>query len=95
MPPTQTIYIHRVGRTARAGEAGRSISLISDSATDRKLLKEIVRHAQKTNVCKHRVVPAEVIAEWREKIESIQKDIKGVLEQEQDEAMVRQSILFL
>jgi ATP-dependent RNA helicase DDX27 len=88
MPPTQTVYIHRVGRTARAGSAGRAVSLITDSATDRKLLKEIVRHAQRTNVCKHRVVPNDVISEFREKIDSLQDDIQEILNQEHEEAMV-------
>lgn len=41
MPSTLKQYIHRVGRTARAGKAGRSISLIGEQ--DRKLLKEITR----------------------------------------------------
>jgi len=38
MPSTLKQYIHRVGRTARAGKAGRSISLIGEE--DRKLMKE-------------------------------------------------------
>lgn len=88
MPPSETTYIHRVGRTARAGLNGRSVSLITDSLSDRKLLKEIVRNAQKTNVCKHRVVPADVIAEFREKIENLRPDIRNVLEGEQEEEMV-------
>lgn len=37
MPSNESIYVHRVGRTARAGERGRAISLIGDS--DRWLLK--------------------------------------------------------
>lgn len=40
MPASLKQYIHRVGRTARAGRVGRSVSLFG--AADRKLLKEIV-----------------------------------------------------
>lgn len=40
MPNTLKQYVHRVGRTARAGRVGRSISLVGES--ERKLLKEIV-----------------------------------------------------
>lgn len=40
MPMTYKQYVHRVGRTARAHRAGRSISLVGES--DRKLLKEII-----------------------------------------------------
>ena len=54
MPNTQQHYVHRVGRTARAGKTGRSVSLVGES--ERKLLKQIVKFA-KTPV-KSRVVPA-------------------------------------
>jgi ATP-dependent RNA helicase DDX27 len=41
MPPKLSGYIHRVGRTARAGACGRSVSFIGQN--DRKLLKEILK----------------------------------------------------
>lgn len=47
MPNTPTQYIHRVGRTARAGKVGRSISLIGDR--DRKLVKEILKINRESN----------------------------------------------
>lgn len=53
MPNTVKHYVHRVGRTARAGKVGRSVSLVGE--TERKMLKEIVRKA-KTPV-KARVIP--------------------------------------
>lgn len=44
MPNTIKHYVHRVGRTARAGKAGRSVSLVGEE--ERKMLKEIVKAAK-------------------------------------------------
>ena len=38
-PSTLASYLHRVGRTARAGKAGRAVTLAEDA--DRALLKEV------------------------------------------------------
>jgi len=46
MPRTLREYIHRVGRTARAGREGRAITLVGDR--ERKLLKAVIKHAKKT-----------------------------------------------
>lgn len=53
MPPTVEHYIHRVGRTARAGRSGVSVSIASE--LDRKVLKEVIRKAK--NPIKNRVIP--------------------------------------
>ena len=53
MPNTVKHYVHRVGRTARAGKVGRSVSLVGE--TERRMLKDIVKKA-KTPV-KARVLP--------------------------------------
>ena len=37
-------YLHRIGRTARAGRQGRAVSFIEDS--DRALVKEVRSHAR-------------------------------------------------
>jgi ATP-dependent RNA helicase DDX27 len=41
MPDSYEPYVHRVGRTARAGKVGRSISLVGEQ--ERKVLKEIFK----------------------------------------------------
>jgi len=53
MPPTVEHYIHRVGRTARAGRSGVSVSIATE--LDRKVLKEVIRRAK--NSIKNRVIP--------------------------------------
>lgn len=53
MPNDLKAYVHRVGRTARAGKVGRSISLVGEH--ERKLLKEIFKQ-NKSNTLKIRVI---------------------------------------
>lgn len=84
MPHNLTQYIHRVGRTARAGKKGTAVTLVGEA--ERKLLKEIVKNAKE--VPKSRVVPPGIIERYREKIESMASDIKSIVQQEKEERMV-------
>ncbi|KAI2663935.1 putative ATP-dependent RNA helicase DDX27 [Labeo rohita] len=81
MPNTVKHYVHRVGRTARAGKVGRSVSLVGE--TERKMLKEIVKKAKTT--VKARVIPQEVILKFRDLIEKLEKDVYAVLRLEKEE----------
>ncbi|KAI1891037.1 hypothetical protein AGOR_G00159750 [Albula goreensis] len=81
MPNTVKHYVHRVGRTARAGKVGRSVSLVGE--TERKMLKDIVKKA-KTPV-KARVLPQEVILKFRDRIERLEKDVYAVMRLEREE----------
>ncbi|XP_011410512.2 PREDICTED: probable ATP-dependent RNA helicase DDX27 [Amphimedon queenslandica] len=85
MPPTVKQYIHRVGRTARAGKSGKSVTLVGEKG--RKVLKEIVKGAK----CppKNRVIPAEVIEKYKSKISSLESEIRDILKQEEEEKQVR------
>lgn len=53
LPNTLKHYIHRVGRTARAGKTGRSISLVGEN--ERQLLKDILKTCKVP--AKMRIVP--------------------------------------
>ncbi|NP_001002869.1 probable ATP-dependent RNA helicase DDX27 [Danio rerio] len=81
MPNTVKHYVHRVGRTARAGKVGRSVSLVGE--TERKMLKEIVKKAKFP--VKARVIPQEVILKFRDLIEKLEKDVYAVLCLEKEE----------
>lgn len=85
MPRDMTTYVHRVGRTARAGREGCAVTLTLES--ERQMMKEILKRA-KRNV-KSRVVPAEVIERYRHKIEKLQDDVKDILRHESMEKQVR------
>lgn len=44
MPATPELYIHRIGRTARAGQKGRTLSLVTPD--ERTLLRDVEQHIQ-------------------------------------------------
>ncbi|MBN3299874.1 DDX27 helicase, partial [Amia calva] len=87
MPNTAKHYVHRVGRTARAGKTGRSVSLVGEQ--ERKMLKEIVKKAKAP--VKARVVPQEVILKFRDRIEKLEKDIYAVMRLEREEREMAKS----
>lgn len=43
MPQTHAVYLHRVGRTARAGREGRSVTLVGEAAADRAIVREAIK----------------------------------------------------
>lgn len=87
MPATMKHYVHRVGRTARAGKAGRSVSLVGEE--ERKIMKDIVKKAQAP--VKARVLPQDVISKFREKIKNMEKEIYAVLQLEKEEKEMHKS----
>lgn len=86
MPTTLKQYIHRVGRTARAGRVGRSISLVGES--ERKILKEIVA-SNKEGSLKQRLISANVIDAYKNRIESLKESIEKIKEEEEVERTLR------
>lgn len=87
VPRNLAEYVHRVGRTARAGRKGRAVTLADDSAKTKKMLKDIVRSAP--DVVKRRVVPPDAIATMRAKIEELQVEVDAVTEEEMVERSLR------
>lgn len=81
LPATLEHYIHRVGRTARAGRSGISISLASES--ERKLVKAIIKNA--TTPVKNRIIPPEIISKYRSKCEALDSEIQQILLDEKAE----------
>ncbi|TKR92157.1 hypothetical protein L596_006867 [Steinernema carpocapsae] len=75
MPLSVKQYVHRVGRTARAGKAGRSISLIGEE--ERKLLKEIIK-TKTDHALKQRMIAPEVIEAYTERIASLAESVKRI-----------------
>ena len=66
MPKTYEIYTHRVGRTARAGRKGTSISFVGESMQDRNIVKNAIQFNSRSVARK---------IDWDE-VEKIQTKIK-------------------
>ncbi|KAG1056454.1 hypothetical protein G6F43_001648 [Rhizopus delemar] len=87
MPTQFAQYLHRVGRTARAGRNGRSVTLVGES--DRKMLKMAIKSSSAGSQVKNRVVPNEAVQKYKLKVEKLQRQIKEILEEEKEEKALR------
>jgi len=86
-PRNLTSYLHRVGRTARAGTSGRSITFVEDG--DRPLLKEVVKKG-KIDLLSRKVAPV-AINNWQAKIEGLEKDVIQIHIAEREEKELRKA----
>jgi ATP-dependent RNA helicase DDX27 len=82
LPPGLTQYTHRVGRTARAGRSGRSLSLVGES--DRKLLRQIVKSTPGVRP-RQRPHNPELVRWFCKFMEDAQDDLKRILRLEEEE----------
>ncbi|CEF68665.1 LD15481p [Strongyloides ratti] len=88
MPKDVKIYVHRVGRTARAGKGGRSISLVGED--ERKILKAIIKSNQDGSL-KQRNVSNVVVEAYKKRIDSLENSIKRIDEMEQAEKEIAEA----
>ncbi|PVV04957.1 hypothetical protein BB560_000523 [Smittium megazygosporum] len=88
MPQTYDLYLHRVGRTARAGRSGRAVTLVGEE--DRKILKMAIKAANKSgkSLVKQRVLDPAVCEKYKNKILSLKEAVDEVLETEKDEKKI-------
>ncbi|KZT30398.1 DEAD-domain-containing protein [Neolentinus lepideus HHB14362 ss-1] len=89
MPNDLAQYLHRVGRTARAGRKGRSVSLVGEA--DRKLLKAAVKHSSGVDSVRHRVLSAEDVAKWVQELDGLKGEVADILKEEKEEKQLRQA----
>ncbi|KAE8389896.1 nucleolar DEAD-box protein required for synthesis of 60S ribosomal subunit [Aspergillus alliaceus] len=89
-PQSHEIYLHRVGRTARAGRSGRACTIAAEP--DRKVVKAAVKagKAQGAKVAS-RVVDLAVADSWAKKAKDLEEEIDAVLEEEQVEKQLAQA----
>ncbi|KAK5648702.1 hypothetical protein RI129_003594 [Pyrocoelia pectoralis] len=84
MPMTLEHYIHRVGRTARAGRGGVSVSLAGES--ERKIVKQIVKNAK--HPVKSRVIANNILEKYKTKLESLEPKMQKILKEELQERLI-------
>ncbi|KAJ6931560.1 hypothetical protein NC652_014914 [Populus alba x Populus x berolinensis] len=86
-PRDLTSYIHRVGRTARAGREGYAVTFVTDN--DRSLLKAIAKRAG--SKLRSRIVAEQSIIKWSQIIENMENQVADVLQQEREERAIRKA----
>ncbi|KAK9947464.1 hypothetical protein M0R45_003088 [Rubus argutus] len=86
-PSTITSYIHRVGRTARAGKEGYAVTFVTDN--DRSLLKAIAKKVGPK--LKSRRVALASIADWSGKIKQMEGQVATILQEEREEQALRKA----
>jgi ATP-dependent RNA helicase DDX27 len=89
-PQSHEIYLHRVGRTARAGRQGRACTLAAE--TDRKVVKAAVKSGR-TQGAKivSRVVEAAEADEWAAKVDDMEDEIEEILKEEKEDKQLSQA----
>ncbi|KAF3961819.1 hypothetical protein CMV_013597 [Castanea mollissima] len=80
-------YIHRVGRTARAGREGYAVTFVTDN--DRSLLKDIAKKAG--SKLRSRTVAEQSITKWSEIIEQMEDQVAEIFEEEREERTLRKA----
>lgn len=89
-PQTYEIYLHRVGRTARAGRSGRSCTLAVEA--DRKLVKAAKKGADAGgSKAVSRTIPVDDAAAWAHRVSALEDEIEAVLKEEKHERSLTQA----
>ncbi|KAK6438620.1 nucleolar DEAD-box protein required for synthesis of 60S ribosomal subunit [Oleoguttula sp. CCFEE 5521] len=83
-PQSHEIYLHRVGRTARAGRTGKSCTLAAEP--DRKVVKSAVKAAKAQGaVIRQRTIDAKDADACADRIDAMADEIEAVLVEEKEE----------
>ena len=85
-PKTLASYLHRVGRTARAGKKGTALTFMEEG--DRRLVKTIAKRGANL---KARVVPGNIVADWHKKIEDLEEQIVQINYEERTEKQLQKA----
>ncbi|KAH7849415.1 hypothetical protein Vadar_017513 [Vaccinium darrowii] len=86
-PRDLTSYVHRVGRTARAGRQGYAVTFVTDN--DRSLLKAIAKRAG--SKLKSRIVAEQSVTKWSQIIDQMEDQVAVVLQEEREEMALRKA----
>ncbi|KAI0010264.1 hypothetical protein F4779DRAFT_616840 [Xylariaceae sp. FL0662B] len=89
-PQSLEIYVHRVGRTARAGRSGVAITLAAEP--DRKVVKAAVKagKAQGAKISSLIIEPKEA-DKWQSQIDEMKDEIEDIAREEKEEKQLAQA----
>lgn len=83
-PQSHEIYLHRVGRTARAGRSGRACTIAAEP--DRKVVKAAVKAARNQGAkVQQRSVDPKDADEWQQRVDAMEDEIEDVMKEEKEE----------
>ncbi|CUS15841.1 unnamed protein product [Tuber aestivum] len=93
-PQSHEIYLHRVGRTARAGRQGRAVTLAAEA--DRKVVKAAVRTAQSQSAkVVSRILDVDKVDALGGEIKKLDGEIEEILREEKEEKQLQSAELQL
>ncbi|CCH60412.1 hypothetical protein TBLA_0C06160 [Henningerozyma blattae CBS 6284] len=88
MPKSYEIYLHRVGRTARAGREGRSVTFVGEASQDRVIVRSAIRSVEE-NIGRGKALGRNVdwnqVEETNKLIEKMDTTIDEILDEEKQE----------
>lgn len=89
-PQTHEIYVHRVGRTARAGRSGRACTIAAEP--DRKIVKAAVKSARGQGAkVVSRAMDVQEVDAMNAQIEELESEIEDILREEKEEKQLAQT----
>lgn len=93
MPKTHEIYLHRVGRTARAGREGRSITFVGEATADRNIVKAAIKSLENDGKKNGKAVSRNVEWDEVEKIQKVVEEKKDVVDEVLAEEKLQKELL--
>nr|POE86613.1 atp-dependent rna helicase drs1 [Quercus suber] len=89
-PQTHEIYLHRVGRTARAGRKGISCTLAAEP--DRKVVKAAVKAAKSHKAAiRQRTIDSKDADSWQAKCDDLEDEVQAILREEKEGKALQQT----
>ncbi|KAJ2894581.1 uncharacterized protein MKZ38_007404 [Zalerion maritima] len=89
-PSSQDVYLHRVGRTARAGRKGVACTIYTQA--ERKIMKAVVKEGKASRgKMEVPVIDPDVAGEWQTRVDNLEETIGEVLEEEKVQKKLAQA----